>query len=98
MLNDPSVLVRRALAESLASAEGAPPDLVLGLACDQSDIAAPVLSRSPLLTDEQLIDCAAIGESDAQTAIASRPRLSAALAAAVAEIGSREALMDAGGQ
>ena len=63
LLDDPSALVRRALAESLASAEGAPPELVLGLACDQSDIAALVLSRSPLLSDEQLIDCAAIGES-----------------------------------
>jgi uncharacterized protein (DUF2336 family) len=93
LLDDPSALVRRALAESLASAEDAPPELVLGLACDQSDVAALVLSRSPLLSDEQLIDCAAIGESAAQTAIASRPRLSAAAAAALAEIGSREALM-----
>ncbi len=93
LLDDPSALVRRALAESLASAESAPPDLALGLACDQSDIAALVLSRSPMLTDEQLIDCAAIGESAAQTAIASRPRLSAAVAAALAEIGSREALI-----
>ena len=73
LLDDPSALVRRALAESLASAEGAPPDLVLGLACDQSDIASLVLSRSPLLSDEQLIDCAAIGDCAAQTAIASRP-------------------------
>ncbi len=93
LLDDPSALVRRALAESLASAEGAPPELVLGLACDQADVAAIVLSRSPLLSDEQLIDCAAIGELAAQTAIASRPRLSAAAAAALAEIGSREALM-----
>jgi uncharacterized protein (DUF2336 family) len=93
LLDDPSGHVRRALAESLADAQGAPPDLVLGLACDQSDIAALVLSRSPVLTDEQLIDCAAIGESAAQTAIASRPRLSAAAAAALAEIGSCEALI-----
>ena len=93
LLDDPSALVRRALAENLASAEGAPPDLVLGLACDRADIAALVLSRSPVLTDEQLINCAAIGESAAQTAIASRPRLSATVAAALAEVGSREALI-----
>ncbi len=93
MLDDPSAEVRRALAESLASAEDAPLELVLGLACDQSDIAALVLSRSPLLSDEQLIDCAAIGDCAAQTAIASRPRLSAAVAGALAEIGSREALI-----
>jgi uncharacterized protein (DUF2336 family) len=93
LLDDPSAVVRRALAENLASAEGAPLELVLGLACDQSDIAALVLSRSPLLSDEQLIDCAAIGDCAAQTAIASRPRLSAAVAGALAEIGSREALI-----
>jgi uncharacterized protein (DUF2336 family) len=93
LLDDPSELVRRALAESLAGAEGAPPGVVLGLACDQLDIAALVLSRSPLLTDAQLIDCAALGESAAQTAIALRPRISAAVAAALAEIGSHEALM-----
>jgi len=93
LLDDPSALVRRALAESLASAESAPSGLVLGLACDRSDIAALVLSRSPLLSDEQLIDCAAIGECAAQTAIASRPRLSAAVSGALAEIGSREALI-----
>jgi uncharacterized protein (DUF2336 family) len=93
LLDDPSALVRRALAVSLARAADAPPAQVLGLACGPADGAAPVLSRSPLLSDEQLIDCAAIGESAAQTAIASRPRLSAAAAAALAEIGSREALM-----
>jgi uncharacterized protein (DUF2336 family) len=93
LLDDPSPLVRRALAESLAGAETAPPGVVLGLACDQSDIAAPVLSRSPVLTDAQLIDCAAIGDGAAQTAIALRASVSPAVAAALAEIGSRKALI-----
>jgi uncharacterized protein (DUF2336 family) len=93
LLDDPSPLVRRALAESLAGATTAPPGVVLGLACDQSDVAASVLSRSPVLTDAQLIDCAAIGDSAAQTAIALRAEISPALAAALAEIGSREALI-----
>jgi uncharacterized protein (DUF2336 family) len=93
LLDDPSPLVRRALAESFASAAEAPPAIVLGLACDQSDIAAVVLARSPLLTDAQLIDCAAIGDSAAQAAIALRPELSAAVSAALAEIATREALI-----
>jgi len=93
MLDDPSPLARRALAESFASAVDAPPAIVLGLACDQSDISTIVLSRSPLLTDSELIDCAAISDSAAQAAIALRPDLSAAVSAALAEIGAREALI-----
>ncbi len=72
--DDPSPLVRRALAESFASAAEAPPAIVMALANDQSDISALVLARSPLLTDAQLIDCAVIGDSAAQAAIALRAR------------------------
>lgn len=93
LIDDPSPLVRRALAESFASAAEAPPAIVMALANDQSDIATLVLSRSPLLTDAQLIDCAAIGNSAAQAAIALRPDLSPAVAAALAEIAAREALI-----
>jgi len=93
LLDDPSPLVRRALAESFASAVEAPPAIVVALASDQSDISAIVLARSPLLSDEQLIDCAAIGDSAAQAAIALRPDLSPAVAAALAEVSPREALI-----
>lgn len=93
LLDDPSPLVRRALAESFASAADAPHHIVLGLADDQSDISAIVLQRSPILSDADLIDCAAIGDAIAQSAIALRPCLSAAVAAAIAEVGAREALI-----
>jgi uncharacterized protein (DUF2336 family) len=93
LLDDPSPLVRRALAESFASAGDAPRHIVVVLANDQSDVAAPILSLSPLLNDAELIDCAAIGDAFAQAAIALRPRLSAAVAAALAEMGAREALI-----
>ncbi len=91
LLDDPSPLVRRALADSFASAIDAPHAIVAALANDQSDIAAPVLSRSPLLTEAELIDCAAIGNSFAQSAIALRARVPASVCAALAEVGSREA-------
>ncbi len=93
MLDDPSPLVRRALAESFAGATDAPPAIVVGLALDQSDIASVVLTRSPLLTDAQLLDCAAIGDANAQAAIALRPELSPSVCAALAEIAPREALI-----
>jgi len=93
LLDDPSPLVRRALAEAMASAEDAPHYMILALADDQSDISAIVLGRSPLLSDSELIDCAAIGDTFAQSAIALRPRLSAPVAAALAEVGKREAVI-----
>jgi uncharacterized protein (DUF2336 family) len=93
LLDDASPLVRRALAESFASAAEAPHHIILALADDQSDISAIVLGRSPLLSDSELIDCAAIGDAFAQSAIALRPRLSAPVAAAIAEVGGREALI-----
>jgi uncharacterized protein (DUF2336 family) len=93
LLDDPSSLVRRALAEALASAADAPRHIVLALACDQSDVASVVLARSPALTDAELVDCAALGDVAAQTALARRPRLSPGVAAALAEIGQREAVL-----
>lgn len=91
LLDDPSPLVRRALADNVASAVDAPHAIVSALAADQSDIAAPVLSRSPLLTEAELIDCAAIGDAFAQSAIALRARVPAGVCAALAEVGAREA-------
>ena len=93
LLEDPSPVVRRALAEAFASAVDAPHHCVVVLANDQSDIAAVVLSRSPLLSDAELIDCATVGDAFAQAAIAVRANLSASVAAALAEVGAREALI-----
>jgi uncharacterized protein (DUF2336 family) len=93
VLDDPSPLVRRALAETLASEPAAPHCLIATLANDQSDIAAIVLARSPLLSDAELIDAAAIGSGLAQSAIAMRVHLSAPVAAALAEVGERDALI-----
>lgn len=91
VLDDPSAWVRRALAEALAGAFEAPRAVVLALAADQSDVAAVVLGRTPLLTEAELVDFAAAGDAGAQTAIARRPRLPAGIAAALAEVGGREA-------
>jgi uncharacterized protein (DUF2336 family) len=93
LLDDASPLVRQALAEALAGAPEAPRHLIGALAHDQSDIAAIVLNRSPLLSDAELIDAAVIGDAFVQVAIALRPFVSVGLATALAEIGSREALI-----
>jgi len=93
LLDDPSPLVRRALAEVFAASQAAPPAVVHALAADQPDIAAPVLERSPLLMDADLVDQVATGSSEVQSAIARRDRLPRAVAAAIAEVGTAEACL-----
>ena len=83
LLDDPSALVRRALAEALGGASEAPRHVILALAGDQSDVAAAVLQRSPVLTDADLVDCAALADVVAQCAIARRPNLGRGAAAAL---------------
>jgi uncharacterized protein (DUF2336 family) len=92
MLDDPSPVVRRALADALADSADAPRHLVIALANDQGPVAEVVLARSPVLLDGDLIDCAALGDEPAQTAIARRPYVSVATAAALAEIAGPNAL------
>jgi len=93
LVDDPSPLVRRALAEELAAAPQAPRNLVLGLIAEQSDIAALLLAQSPVLTEADLVDAAAIGDGLAQRAIAQRPWLSPGICAALAEVGCEDALV-----
>jgi uncharacterized protein (DUF2336 family) len=93
LLDDASPLVRRALAETLAPSEDAPPAIVHALASDQPDIATIVLSRSPLLLDADLVDWVGAGTSVVQTAIAGREGLPCAVAAAIAEVGSAESCL-----
>ena len=72
LLDDSSILVRRALAEALCRAFDAPRALVLALAADESEAATPVLQHSPVLTEADLADCAASGNVVAQIALARR--------------------------
>jgi uncharacterized protein (DUF2336 family) len=93
LLDDPSPLVRRALAEVFASSQKAPQVVVDALATDQPEVAVPVLSRSPLLLEDDLVDLIATGHPETQTAIATRALLSRPLAAALAEVGCAEACL-----
>src|SRR5690348_8836502 len=72
LLDDPSPLVRRALSEVFASTQKAPRVVVHALAADQPEIATPVLARSPLLLENDLIDLVATVHAECQVAIATR--------------------------
>jgi uncharacterized protein (DUF2336 family) len=93
LLDDPSPLVRRSLADALAASPSAPPAVVLALADDQPQIAAPVLALSPLFIDADLVDAVATGGGAAQAAIASRAGLPRSVAAAIAEVGTAESCL-----
>jgi uncharacterized protein (DUF2336 family) len=93
LLDDPSPLVRIALAQALAFSEYAPLAVILGLAGDQHEVAGWVLQHSPLLVDADLVDAVATGGTGAQLAIANREGLPPAVAAAVAEVGAAEACL-----
>jgi uncharacterized protein (DUF2336 family) len=93
LLDDPSPLVRRALAEVFAGCADAPPTVVHALANDQPDVASPILQRSPLLLDADLVEAVASGEPERQTAIASRANLPCSVSAAIAEVGCAAACL-----
>jgi uncharacterized protein (DUF2336 family) len=93
LLDDTSPMVRRALADALAASPSAPPAIVLALAADQPQIAAPVLALSPLFVDADLVDAVATGNGAVQSAIATRAGLPRPVAAAIAEVGSAEACL-----
>ena len=93
LLDDPSPLVRGAMAEVLAGSADAPPAVILALAADQSDIAAIVIERSPLLIDADLVDHVGFGDPVIQAAIARRHSLPCSVAAAVAEVGTAAACL-----
>src|SRR5262249_58426351 len=82
------------VAEGLARDETSPRVVVHALAADQPDVALPVLTCSPLLLEDDLVDLIATGRSDVQVAIASRPYLPRSLAAAVAEVAGPEACLE----
>jgi uncharacterized protein (DUF2336 family) len=93
LLDDPSPLVRRAMAEAFASCQNAPAAVVHALACDQPEVSSLVLEYSPLLFDADLVDWVATGHPEMQAAIARRELLPRSVAAAVAEVGVPKACL-----
>jgi uncharacterized protein (DUF2336 family) len=93
-LDDPSPLVRQAMAEIFARSAHAPAAIVQALSLDQPSVAVPILEYSPLLIDADLVDIVATGNCETQCAIARRIRLPASVCAAIAEVGSAAAALE----
>jgi len=67
--------IRQRLAERLASATWAPPALISVLALDDIDIARPVIARSPLLKDHDLVHLLVESTLEHQIEVARRPAI-----------------------
>jgi uncharacterized protein (DUF2336 family) len=93
LLDDPSPLVREAMAAVFAHTPDAPPAIVRALATDQASVALPLLEHSPLLIDADLVDIVATGSCEIQCAVARRVALPTSVCAAIAEVGSAEACL-----
>jgi uncharacterized protein (DUF2336 family) len=79
--------IRKALSEALAPAEWAPPALVAMLALDEIEIARPVIAKSPLLKDQDLLRVLVEATIEHQIEVARRPHLSSQVADAIIDKG-----------
>src|SRR5215831_18376784 len=94
LLDDPSPLVRQAMAEVFCRSTDAPAAIVQALAVDQPSVSLPILEHSPLLIDADLVDIVATGNDETQCAIARRVALPASVCAAIAEVGCAAAALE----
>ena len=94
LLDDPSPLVRQAMAEVFARSADAPAAIVQALSLDQPSVALPVLEHSPLLIDADLVDIVATGNCETQCAVARRVNLQPSVCAAIAEVGTALAALE----
>lgn len=93
VLDDSAKIVRRALACAFADHWKAPRHIVLALAVDHPDVAAPLLARSPVLQEADLIDLAQHAEPKALIAIALRPLVTERMAHAIVMRADRDSCL-----
>lgn len=93
LARDIEVMVRRAVAVSLSESIHVPHDLILRLANDVADVAAPVLQHSPVLTEEDLIEIVrSTREVVKLVHVAKRGSISVQLSDALIEVGEQKSI------
>lgn len=88
LLSDMEVTVRKELAEHLNEYDGVPPDLMIMLANDAIEIARPILEKSDVLRDEDLIEIIRTRSDEHRLCIAMRDHVSEAVSDVLVEEGS----------
>jgi uncharacterized protein (DUF2336 family) len=87
LVNDVEIAVRRRLAEQLSQRSDAPPDVVLSLANDKIEVAYPILLRSKVLQDLELVEIVHHRTLEYQLAIAMRESVSETVSDALVAAG-----------
>jgi len=95
MAADAAELVRRAMAVTLRNSPTLPADVANRLARDVESVSLPIISFSPVFSDQDLAEIVRLGGPVRQLAVAKRPRLSSKITALLAEQGSEEAVATA---
>lgn len=93
LIRDVEMPVRRALAEQLSQRDDAPHDLISLLANDVIDVAYPLLAKSPLLSDDELIGVVTRHARKHALAVSKREIVSAAVSDALVETGDEEVVV-----
>jgi len=88
LVTDAEVLVRKTLADTLKSLPELPHDIAFSLANDISDVAAPMLSFSDALSDEDLAEIISSKSEEHQGAIAERAKVSEVISEKLADTGN----------
>jgi uncharacterized protein (DUF2336 family) len=85
LARDADKTVRQALAEAAAASANLPQGIARRLADDELEVARPILTHSPVLTDDDLVEIVRTRAVQYALALASRERLSEWLSDAVAD-------------
>lgn len=92
MANDTAELVRRALAVTLKSSDLMPREVARRLVADVDSVALPIITSSPVFTDDDLIEIVRAGSAVRQNAVASRQRVPRDVATVLAAEGGASAV------
>jgi uncharacterized protein (DUF2336 family) len=92
LLHDIEMSVRRALAERLSTEPDAPSELITTLANDEIEVAYPVLVKSTVLQDAELIEIIHQRTLEHQLAITTRERLSRLVSDALVNTGHTDVI------
>lgn len=90
LVRDLEVEVRQALASTVAGSANLPPPVARRLAGDAIEVAEPILRRSPVLSDEDLVRVVRTNAMQYALAVAGRERLSTLVSDALVDTGSAE--------
>lgn len=93
LAKDIDATVRQALAESIAESPNLPSDLAADLACDDIEIARPILERSPVLQDGRLAEIVLSHTMQYALAVAGRDAISEGLATALIDSDEPDVIM-----